>query len=722
MLDQGGLPAVMMAGTSGSRSSRLPLEFLRPLAMAFLIAAAPAAVHAETAPSPAVAQSQSPAAAVPPGSGNVAAASAGTDGAPAPSASAADSGGAPAAPAAAADTGSATAGPAGGAPVFYDTATIRARPLSSATASVTVVERQEVERSGARTIGELMRFIPGVDISTNGSRGGLTTAQLRGGDEKSMVLVDGVPVNDDTYQVGSVFDLEGLPADAVERIEVVRGPLSSFFGSTGLAGVVNVITRQARPGPTAARLAAAGGNASLRQADGSVSGGAGPGAYLLGGGWEEESHRIARDGFRQLNLYGNLDEPVAEGARLRLSSRWSRWHGDDYPDASGGPLLGDGEPRRSEHREESLAGEVDFDGGGHPSRWNASVYRHALDRTSPAVLRQVPASTESTAFTQLRAGGAGTLLAGEHAQWSGGLDLGEERGDNRSLLQLPFGGVRGDYRMTRRQLGAYSEALLQAGALTVELGGRLDRVTSPGRRLQGGARTEADPRLGLSWRLGGGATRLHASAGRAFKLPSFFALASPRALGGNPNLRPESGVGGDAGIEHRFAAARVDLDATLFYNRFRDLIDFDFQRFLHVNRSSVVAQGAELSLAWHATQRLSAALDATWQQVEDLTTHAPLRHRPRWVGGGHLDWQAGARLRLRLDTQAVSRYLDQQIPVPGRDSVAGYQVLGLGGSWQLANAWQLRCRIDNLADRRYQVLIGFPGAGRALRLGLQYAK
>ena len=149
--------------------------------------------------------------------------------------------------------------PAGDAPVFYETATVTARPLSSATASVTVVERQEVERSGARTIGELMRFIPGVDISTNGSRGGLTTAQLRGGDEKSMVLLDGVPVNDDTYQVGSVFDLEGLPADSVERIEVVRGPLSSFFGSTGLAGVVNVITRRGAPGPSAVRLAAAGG-------------------------------------------------------------------------------------------------------------------------------------------------------------------------------------------------------------------------------------------------------------------------------------------------------------------------------------------------------------------------------------------------------------------------------------------------------------------------------
>jgi outer membrane cobalamin receptor len=616
--------------------------------------------------------------------------------------------------------------PEAGEPVFYETATVEARPLSSATASVTVVERQEIERSGARTIGELMRFIPGVDIATNGSRGGLTTAQLRGGDEKSMVLVDGVPVNDETYQVGDVFDLAGLPADAVERIEVVRGPLSSFFGSTGLAGVVNVITRQARPGSASglagARLAAAAGNASLRQGDGTLSGGAGRGAWLLGGGWEEESHRIARDGFRQLNLYGNVVEPVAAAARLRVSGRYSRWHGDDYPEASGGPLFGDGQLRRSDHREEGLAGELDLDGGGHPSRWTASVYRHDLDRTSPAVLPQVPAATESTAFTQLRAGGSGTLAAGEHAQWSGGLDLDREQGDNRSLLRLPFFAVHGDYRAARDLLGAFTELLVQSGALTVELGGRLDRVSGTGSGARGGGRTEADPRLGASCQLGDGAARLHASGGRAFKLPSFFALASPRALGGNPALRPETGIGGDAGVEHRFKAVRLDLDATLFYNRFRDLIDFDFKRFLHVNRSSVEARGAELSLVWRASPQLSAALAATWQQVEDLTTHAGLLHRPRWVGGGHVDWRASSRLRLRLDTQGVSRTLDHQIPVPDRGSVAGYEVLGLGGFWQLAPAWQLRGRIDNLAGRSYQVETGFPGAGRAARVGLQYSR
>lgn len=605
-------------------------------------------------------------------------------------------------------------------PAFYETATVEARPLASATASVTVLDRQDVERSAARTIGELMRFIPGVDLLTNGARGGLTLAEIRGSDEKSMVLIDGVPVDDPTYEEGDVFDLEGVPAYEVDHIEVVRGPQSSFFGSSGLSGVVNVITRQGRRGPTQASLAADAGNASLRQANGSVAGDLSPGAYLVGGGWEEESHRVALDDFRQLGFYGNTSQPLADGVQLRVNGRYSRWHADDYPDASGGPLYGDGDLQRSAHTEQALGAELDLNGGEHPSHWSASLYSHDLDRDSPAILDQVPASTESTAFTQLRAGGAGTLYGGPTLQWTGGADLGQERGDNRSILfDVPFAGnVNGDYRITRNMFGVFTEALLQERAFTTELGGRLDRVTGPGTN---GDRIELDPRLGLAWRLGGSDTRLHASGGRAFKLPSFFALASPPALGGNPNLRPEISTGGDLGIEHRVAAAHLDADATLFYDHFRDLIDFDFQQFLHVNRSSVEARGAELSLAWRPTSRFTAALNATCQEVTDLTPgDGPLLHRPRWIGGARVDWQASARLHLRIDSQGVSRYLDTEIPVPDRDSVASFQIFGAGADWQLAGDWRLRARIDNLTDRRYQVLVGFPGAGTALRLGFQY--
>ncbi|HEX4959670.1 MAG TPA: TonB-dependent receptor [Thermoanaerobaculia bacterium] len=607
--------------------------------------------------------------------------------------------------------------PAEPATTFYSTATVRERPLSSATGSVTVLDREAIAASGARTIADLLRFAPGLDVTGNGTRGGFTTAQIRGGDPNfTLVLLDGVPLNDPTYQVGDAFDLEGLPAFAVDRIEIVRGPLSSFYGSTGLSGVINIVTRPGQAGPPAAELEALGGNAAWRQAQGALSGSLGNATYFLGGTWEQEEHRVAEERFRQSNLHANLAFPLG-GARLQVKTRYSTWSGEDYPDASGGPVFGSGELRTSDHQEASVGSELTFGGpSGDRDKVTFDLYRHDRDTDSPAVFPQVPASVESTRYTVARAGWSSALYSGPHLRWSAGVDAEREQGENSSVLLLPpeFGGrVAGDYSITRSLTGVYSELIAERGDAVFELGSRFD---VPQDRAN-----QWSPRLGISWRPGQGTTRLHASAGRAWKQPSFFALASPPALGGNPALRPERVLGGDFGVEHDLASGRASAGITAFYNRYDDLIDFDFEKFLHVNRARVEARGIESTASWSPLTSLSFHANATWQQVEDLTTHAKLRHRPKWVGGLRMDWRPAPRLELELDSQAVSHSFDEQIPVPDRDTVAGYGLVGLTGSWRLNGSWEVKGRLDNLTGKRYETLIGFPGPGRSLRLGLRYA-
>ncbi|HEY2736881.1 MAG TPA: TonB-dependent receptor, partial [Thermoanaerobaculia bacterium] len=348
-------------------------------------------------------------------------------------------------------------------------------------------------------------------------------------------------------------------------------------------------------------------------------------------------------------------------------------------------------------------------------RLSFAVYRHDLDSTSPEVPPQVPRSHQQSVFTTSRLGWSSVLAAANGVQWTGGVDVTREEGDNNSVLFFapgPDGAVPGDYTITRTLPGAYSELVADRGNLAVELGLRFDKPD--------GAGGQWSPRAGLSWRPLDGPVRLHASAGRAFKLPSFFALASPPALGGNPALKPEISYGGDLGIDWRLTP-RADLGLTAFRQRYDNLIDFDFQRFLHVNRSAVQAEGIEATLAWRPDDRLSVEANGTWQQVEDLTTHAHLSHRPKRIGGARLRWRALERLDLELDAQAVTQSFDEQIPVPDRDTVAGYGLIGLHADWRLTSAWKLRARLDNLTDRRYEVLIGFPGPGRSLSLGLAWA-
>jgi vitamin B12 transporter len=611
------------------------------------------------------------------------------------------------------------------AATVYATTTVRERPVDSATAAVTVLEREEIETSAVTTVQEALAFVPGVTLVSGATRGGLTAAQIRGGDPNfTRVLIDGVPVNDGTYQIGEVFDLEALPADAAERIEVVRGPLSAYYGSTGLSGAIQVITRRG-DGPLQGEIEAAAGNASYQRAGASFGGGtdrAGGFMSLLG---EEEKERIAAERFGLTHFQGQGRLRLADGASLRLSGRFASWRGDDYPDASGGPVYGSGELRHADHEEGSLGAQFVLDhGSGQLHQLSLSLYRHDLDRDSPAIGFAVPASVEETRFTRSRAGwvSSWTLRSpglAEDTQLSVGADVEREEGKNRSTLFLPDflgGAVAGDYDRTRTTPGVYSELIALRDRLTLELGLRADFPEDAGRELS--------PRLGLGYRLGSGDTRLRASLARAFKLPSFFALASPRALGGNPDLKPEESWGGDLGISHRFPETGADLDVTLFLQRYKDLVDFDFETFSHVNRSRVRARGAEMAFAWRPQTTLNAAANLTWQEVEDVDTGQPLRHRPRWSGSVRAGWQGHGQGKtgfdLAADLRFVSSSVDEQIPVPERHEVEGYTLLGAAATWHLAPSWRLTLRADNLTNKSYETLIGFPGAGRSGRLSLRW--
>lgn len=609
------------------------------------------------------------------------------------------------------------------ATVFYATATVRERPVTSATAAVTVIEREAIEVTGARTVAELLRFVPGLDVTSGGTRGTLATAQIRGGDPNyTQVLLDGVPLNDGTYQVGDVFDLEGLTAAAVERLEIVRGPLSSFYGSTGLAGAINIITRRGSDG-SGGDVELEGGNASLRRAAASLAGAAGTASYFVAVSLDEEQQRVAEESFSQGSAHANLDLALGARSSLRLSSRFASWEASDYPDASGGPVFGSGELRRSDHQESSLGVELLL-GSGERHKLTAAVYRHRLDRVSPAVFPLVPSSTERTNFTNTRLGWAGSIYTSHRFQLAVGTEIGRQEGENRSTLLLPAflgGEVPGDYQLVRTTPGAYAELLVDYGDLLIEVGSRLDFPENAGASSEGDSRkVEWSPRLGLRYRLGRqGSTRLRASAGRSFKLPSFFALASPPQLGGNPELRPETMIGGDLGVEHGSESAPLSGALTLFYNRYENLVDFDFETFSHVNRSRVAARGIESYLTWRPGPTFTARVNVTWQEVENLDSPVRLRHRPQWVGGLRLTWKPQPGLRLELSSQGTSSSFDEQIPVPELNTTAGYGLLAFASSWELAPGWQLRGRIDNLADNNYEALIGFPGPGRSLRLGLR---
>jgi len=580
------------------------------------------------------------------------------------------------------------------------------------------MEESEIEALEASHVGDLLPWMPGLLVSGPASRAGLTTARIRGGDPNfTLVLVDGVPMNDSTDPLGGAVNLASLPIASVERVEVVRGPLSTYFGSTGLSGAVNVITRTAAEKRLVVDLQA-GSNSLLRSSVAYARpGGRADSSFAVS--WEQEDEVIGDDRFEQLAAVGGLEVRPSEKTRVDLRARIAAWEGDDYPDSSGGPVYGSGDLRLSQYDELSLGAEfrLGTEAQRRHHRGRASFFRRKSNRDSPAIVPVVPGSKEESTYSDLQIAWASIVPLTRNIQLNLGADLDREEGENASLLFLPpdLGGeLAGDYRIDRTTAGTLVEITAAMGDWNFEIGTRLD--------LPSGSSSEWSPRFGVSVRPGSGSVLLRGSIGEAFKLPSFYALASPPALGGNAELLPETALGADLGIEVHIGSASVELGLTVFAIDYENLIDFDFETFRLINRSSVEARGLETSLSWRPLTTLWVGLELTLQDVEDAAESEELLQEPSWFGGLRIEWRPRPELSLLLDTRGVAESLDRQIPVPERTRIEGYGIVGLAGSWALGRHWTVHGRLENLTDEEYETQIGFPGLGRSLRLGLSYSR
>src|SRR5262245_11887033 len=139
------------------------------------------------------------------------------------------------------------------------TATVAPTPLGRTTAPVTVISREQIAAQQVESVTELLRQVPGVHIDQAGARGSVSSVYTRGSDPNfTAVLIDGIKVNDPTNSRGGSFDFSTLSTDNIERIEIVRGPLSAVYGSDALGGVINIITRRGAGAPSASAEMAAG--------------------------------------------------------------------------------------------------------------------------------------------------------------------------------------------------------------------------------------------------------------------------------------------------------------------------------------------------------------------------------------------------------------------------------------------------------------------------------
>jgi vitamin B12 transporter len=563
-------------------------------------------------------------------------------------------------------------------------------------------------------VADLLRFLPGVHVDRAGRSGSVSSLYLRGGDPNwTPIFVDGVRVNDPTNSRGGSANLALLDPALIDRVEIVRGPASALVGSDAIAGVINIVTRAPAQHPEATLFGEAGsrGYATARaRASGPVLGGAAiQGAYADGG------DVVAGGRSRLETVQGTLRIGVPSGT-LQFVAYGLREAGHAYPEDSGGALFAE-RPALETHRNEQQTAHVSYAGEpvfGWSLRADATALSQRLDETSPAVppgIRDpfgLPATTTASVYRRQTVRLVGETQAARWLRIAFGAQYERESGTSHGALQLEDFALPTDFALDRITRAVFGEARFESDVATVSAGLRSDRT--------GDRSSEPTPRLAAAFAVSAD-WQLVASYGKGFKLPSFFALSHP--IVGNADLSPERSRGTDLGVRYR-NRQDDEFSLTAFRLVVDDAIDFDPgppPRL--VNRDRFTSTGAEMT--WQV--RLHPALRTYGQlahAVARTSADTTLRNRPRLQGVAGAAYAVADDLDTTASITFVGRNVDSSIPT-GERTLGSYAVIGLSAVFRLTPKASLTAGIDNVADRRFEEMLGFPGPRRTFRLGLDAA-
>ena len=584
--------------------------------------------------------------------------------------------------------------------------------VASATgASTTRLDRDDIERIAPSSTAELLRGLPGLHV---GHAAGAAYVHLRGGDPNhTVVLVDGIQVNDPTDARGGAFDLDSIDPSEIERIEILRGAGSSVHGSDALAGVIHIHTRE-RPG----RTWVSGEGGGLGYTAFAAGAGANAGRAALGVGVHHRGGGEAVDGHEYRTRGGHLQATIVGTATglLRLTARVADDERTSHPEGSGGAafaILDELEAREGRQLQlgaravRPLGADTDLDA------WIALARQHT-EVTSPGAVdpgnpfASVPASRTDTRFRRTTAGVA-VRTSAVGLQLSALTEIEDERGDSEGSIDLGQGQPTPTAFDRARQTRSLAiEALRPGDALTLHAAVRLDDAEGLG--------AEWSPRLGARYRWSSTGTELALSWGQAFKQPSLYAIGHP--LVGNPELVPETSWTVDGGVTQSVAGGRIVVGLTGFHTRYRELIDFDFETFRLVNRSEVRVDGGEVTAMASLPAGLSLNGTASLATTEIEATGERLLERPEWILDTALDWQSGRGHRARVRVTVVDAIPSASVAT-GPSRLEGYARVDGSLSLPLDGRVRLQVAIDNVLDADYDLAVGAPAAGITPRVGLR---
>ena len=573
------------------------------------------------------------------------------------------------------------------------TASRTPQPIAERLADVTVIGEEEVLRSAAQSVPQLLQRQPGVEVTINGGPGSTSGVFIRGANAgQTLVLVDGLRVGSSSSGATS---LEAIPLDQVERIEILRGPASSLYGADAIGGVIQVFTKRGREG-FSGHASAGYGTHDTGNVNAGLRGGSGRVRYSLQAGATESDgfnavvnessflYNPDRDGYSTRNVGGNVALDWAKDQTLELNGLRNRLD----TQADGGPGFDDRTITTLEAY--SLTSRNRF-----ASPWLSTVTlgEGRDDSVSKSAFGEAPFETKQRQYS----------WQNDLTLPLGTLSLVLERREEELATTNAFAVTSRD---TDSIGGVYQ---VRQGPWSLQANLRRDDSSQYGEQTTGGI--AAGFRVGPDWRFTAGYST-------GFKAPSFNDLYFPDFS--NPNLVPEESKNVEVGVywARAMGANRVEARMVAFRNRVENLIVFGCDESFNCRPDNVdkaTLEGVTLGLDWSmGATRISGSVDL--QRPENDATGNLLPRRARRHGTLQVLHDAGPVTIGAEWIAATERYEDAANAI----RMSGYGIVNVTVDWRFARGWTAFVRGNNITDRDYRFSADYSTGGATVFAGVRW--